>query len=161
MSAVFTVLLVAFLVALVMGRIVLVVSMWPTFNTRVVPWMRTRSWWPVPAQRRAESLLRELISDEEYAQVCGTGYLDVASPSRAGRVYRVPRGPGQVLVLDGGRVVERLCVQPEYGGLPEANVVVMHKLLIQADEERYLRVANHFPTRGSLMWSGYTGARTW
>jgi hypothetical protein len=62
-----------------------------------------------------------------------------------GRTYRIPRGPGQVLVLEHDRVTERLCVQPASGGLPEADVVLMHKLLIEADEETYLHTANHFP----------------
>ncbi len=28
----------------------------------------------------------------------------------------------------------------------------MHKLLIQADEETYLRTANHFAVRGRFAW---------
>jgi len=157
MNGLFTAMLIIILFSLMMGRLLLVLSMWPTYTARIAPWLRTQSWWPVPAQRRAESLLLELLTPSEYEQVCATGFLEVASPTRTSRVYRVPRGPGQVLVVDDGRVVERHCVQPEYGGLPEADVVLMHKLLIQTDEERYLRVANHFPTRGGSMWCGYLG----
>jgi hypothetical protein len=37
----------------------------------------------------------------------------------------------------------RLCVQPiEY--LPDADVVVLHKLMIEADEENYLLRANKY-----------------
>ena len=74
-----------------------------------------------------------------------TGFLEIPSPTRPDRVYRIPRGPGQVLVEERGRVMERLCLQPEVAGLPEADVVLMHKLLIEADEDRYLATANHFP----------------
>jgi hypothetical protein len=49
-----------------------------------------------------------------------------------------------VQVLEGGRVVERLCVQP-LDSLPEADVILMHKMLIEADESSYLATANHFP----------------
>lgn len=145
-------LIVGVVILLVIGRCVLLFSLWPSFSTRVSPWLRQRAWWPVPAERRAESLLRDMLTETEYRQVCTTGYLDVVSPSHSGRIYRVPRGPEQVLVLEGGRVTERLCVQPAAASLPEADLVLMHKLLIQADEETYLRTANHFAVRGRFAW---------
>lgn len=138
-------LIVTVVTMLMVARFFLIVATWPAFNARVWPWLRMRSWWPVPAERTAEGLLRSVLSEPEYRQLCLTGYLEVPSPARTGRLYRVPRGPGQVLVSENGRVTERLCVQPAIGGLPEADVVLMHKLLIEADEENYLQTANHFP----------------
>jgi len=105
--------------------------------------------WPT-ADRAAEALLRELVTEGEYRQLCTTGYLEVASPTQPGRIYRVPRNFGRVLVLDDGRANERLCIQPATRDLPEADVVLMHKLLIQADEDLYLSTANHF--RDPLLW---------
>jgi hypothetical protein len=105
--------------------------------------------WP-SADRAAEALLRELVTEGEYRQLRAAGYLDVASPTQPGRIYRVPRTCGRVLVLEGGRARERLCIQPAARDLPEADVVLMHKLLIQADEELYLSIANHF--RDPLLW---------
>jgi hypothetical protein len=122
-----------------------VLSSAPAISSRLSPWLRLHPWWPVPAERRAETLLRDMLAPEEYRRLLATGFLEVPSPTRPDRVYRVPRGPGQVLVEERGRVLERLCVQPEVAGLPEADVVLMHKLLIEADEERYLSTANHFP----------------
>ncbi len=136
---------VTIVVLIVVARFMLALWSWPALSARVWPWMRMRPWWPVPAERQAESLLYEMLSPMEYRQLCYTGFLDVPSPSRPNRTYRVPRGPGQVLVLENNRVTERLCVQPASGGLPEADVVLMHKLLIQADEDTYLQTANHFP----------------
>ncbi len=138
-------LVITVVVLIVVARFLLVLTTWPAFGARVWPWLRMQPWWPVPAERRAESLLRDLLSHREYAQLCYSGYLDVPSPSRDDRVYRVPRGPGQVVVLEDGRITERLCVQPAMGGLPEADVVLMHKMLIEADEDTYLQTANHFP----------------
>ncbi len=117
----------------------------PAVSARLSPWLRLHPWWPVPAERRAETLLRDMLSQEEYHHLLTTGFLAIPSPTRPDRVYRIPRGPGQVLVEERGRVMERLCLQPEIAGLPEADVVLMHKLLIEADEDRYLATANHFP----------------
>lgn len=111
-------------------------------------WLHPR--WVV-AQQRAEAALRALLTDAEYQQLCANGYLEVASLTQPQRVYRVPRGSGQVLVLEGGRPREYLCLQPAAQNLPQADVVLLHKLLIQADEELYLRTANHIPV---LIWDG-------
>lgn len=136
------VVLIIFLIAT--ARVMLLVSAWPSASGRLWPWLRLQSWWPVPADHTAETLLRDMLSPEEYRRLCASGVLEVPSPSYLNRVYRVPRGPGQVQVVEGGRVVERLCVQP-VDALPEADVILMHKMLIQSDERAYLETANHFP----------------
>jgi hypothetical protein len=110
--------------------------------------------WP-PADRAADAVLREFLTEAEYRQLRVTGYLEVASPMQPGRVYRVPRRQGRVLILDGGRPSEQLCIQPVTRDLPDADVVLMHKLLIQADEEFYLRTANHFSD--PVWWLSHSG----
>lgn len=133
------------LIALVFAaRMVLLLADWPSVSSRVWPWLRTRSWWPVAADHAAETLLRSTLSPEDYRRLAANAYLEIPSPTRSGRMYRIPRGPGQVLVVEGGRVTERLCLQPTES-LPEADVILMHKLLIEADEATYLETANHFP----------------
>ena len=60
--------------------------------------------WGDEAQRaheRAEALLREVLTDAEYTQLDQFGYLEVRSPSRPTRTYRVPRRPGRVAVREG------------------------------------------------------------
>jgi hypothetical protein len=126
------------------AKIVQLVSAWPPAGARIWPWLRLQSWWPVAADHAAEALLRDVLPPEQYQQLRSRAYLEVPSPTYAGRIYRVPRGPGQVMVVEGGRVIERLCLQPvDY--LPEADIILMHKLLIETDERRYLETANHFP----------------
>lgn len=93
---------------------------------------------------RAEELLRGLLDEQEYRQLMKRGYLDVASPSNARRIYRVPLFIGRVHVYEQGRAVFDLCVQP-VEPLPSADVVAMHKLMIQGNEQEYLASANQFP----------------
>ena len=134
-----------FIITLVAAaRVVLLLSAWPSVSARIWPWLRLHDWWPVPADHTAEKLLRDVLTHEEYTQLRAHAYLEVPSRARAERVYRVPRGPGQVQVVEGGRVIERLCLQP-LDALPEADVILMHKLLIEGDEHMYLATANHFP----------------
>jgi hypothetical protein len=121
-----------------------VISDWSVTNGRMLPWLRQQSWWPVASDHAAETLLHASLTPAEYRQLAANAYLDVPSPGHAGRFYRIPRGPGQVLVYEDGHVLERLCVQP-VENLPEADVILAHKLLIEADEMTYLQTANHFP----------------
>lgn len=93
------------------------------------------------ARQRAEQLLAELLTEAELRQLKTHGYLDVRSPSCPDRVYRVYHGGGPVQVREAGRASVLLCVQPQVY-LPEADVVLMHKLLIEGAERTYLRTAN-------------------
>lgn len=59
-------------------------------------------------------------------------------------MYRVPSGGGTVSVLERGRCIGRICVystQP----IPERETVIIHKLMIEGDEQDYLKAANHLP----------------
>jgi hypothetical protein len=103
-----------------------------------------RAW--LPSERRAMSLLREMLSSEEFRQLTWLGYVDVPSPSDRNRTYRVPRTRGYVQVIDGGRAVMRLCLQPTER-IPDADVVLLHKLMIEGNETAYLDKANKFPYR--------------
>lgn len=106
-----------------------------------MPWI-SKSW--REAEERAEALIRAVLSDAEYAKLKRDGYLEVASPNYPERVYRIPFGPGTVTVLEGGRCVARLCVYSTTP-IPEKEAVVVHKLMIEGNEQDYLRAANHLP----------------
>ncbi|HEX6554084.1 MAG TPA: hypothetical protein VF026_15060 [Ktedonobacteraceae bacterium] len=102
------------------------------------------------AKRRAGELLRSVLTPDQYSQMMQRGHLDLASPSDPERIYRVPKGPGRVQVREKGKVTMWLCLQP-LERVPEADVMVMHKLMIEADEETYLRKANRFtPTHWEM-----------
>ena len=95
------------------------------------------------AQERAETLLRDVLSVEGYEQLQRRGYLELHSRLHSGWVYRIPRHQGQVKVFEGEIPVLALCVQ-SVEPIPDADAIIMHKLMIEGDEETYLRVANRF-----------------
>jgi hypothetical protein len=95
------------------------------------------------AERRATDLLHDILTPEQLRQLLWRGYLEIPSPNEPQRVYRVPRSKGYVQVIENGRAIMRLCLQPiEY--LPDADIVVLHKLMIEANEETYLQKANKY-----------------
>ena len=95
------------------------------------------------AERRAADLLRDTLTPEQMRQLVWRGYLEIPSPTEPQRVYRVPKKKGYVQVMENGRAIMRLCLQPvEY--LPDADVIVLHKLMIEANEETYLQKANKY-----------------
>jgi hypothetical protein len=95
------------------------------------------------AERRAVGLLRDLLTPEQWRQLIWQGYLEIASPTKPQRIYRVPRTKGYVQVIENGHAVMRLCLQP-IERLPDADIVVLHKLMIEANEETYLQQANKY-----------------
>ncbi len=95
------------------------------------------------AESRAKALLREMLSEGQYQQLIKFGYLEVPSPAHENRTYRIPGSGGLVKVYEKGCAVMELCLQPA-DPLPDGDVVVMHKLMIEANEQEYLQKANHF-----------------
>jgi hypothetical protein len=87
-----------------------------------------------------------MLTPEQLRQLFWKGFLEIPSPTEPRRTYRVPKSRGYVQVIEDGRATMRLCLQPmEY--LPDADVVVLHKLMIEADEETYLQKANKYVSR--------------
>jgi hypothetical protein len=103
------------------------------------------------ADRRANELLQSVLTSEQYSQLIWLGYLDIQSPNNPACIYRVPRTRGLVRVIERGRHKANLCLQP-LEAVPVADVVVMHKLMIEADEETYLQTANRFSPLSSGTW---------
>ena len=95
------------------------------------------------AESRAKVLLREMLSEHQYQQLIKYGYLEVQSPTIDNRIYRIPGSGGLVKVYERGCAIMELCLQPAEP-LPDGDVVVMHKLMIEGNEEEYLQKANHF-----------------
>lgn len=96
----------------------------------------------LPADR-AEALLRAVLDESEYQQLTKRGYFDLRSPTEPERIYRIPRYCGLVRMYEHGVVARELCVQP-VEPLPTADVIAMHKIMIQGNEEEYLACARKY-----------------
>jgi hypothetical protein len=107
-----------------------------------------------PADRRAHELLRSVLNGEQYGQLMRNSYLEIKSPRDPGCIYRVLRTQGLVRVIEHGRHKANLCVQTR-DAVPGADILVIHQLMIGADEETYLQTANTF----TLMNSGTRDTR--
>jgi hypothetical protein len=118
------------IIALAMSPII-----WLLFQPYMKGWSR--------AERRAAGLLRDILTPEQLRQLLWQGYLEIPSPTEPQRVYRVPKSKGFVQVIDNGRSTMRLCLQP-VESLPDADIVVLHKLMIEANEETYLQKAHKY-----------------
>jgi len=103
------------------------------------------------ARRRAGELLRTVFTREQYRQLIKRGYVDIPSPRDPQCFYRVPQAPGLVGVIEKGRRKASLCLQP-LEWVPDADIVVIHKLMIEADEETYLQKANIIVPTSSDSW---------
>lgn len=93
------------------------------------------------AEMKAEQMLEELLSPAELRMVREHGYLEIASRLFERRFYRVPYRHGLVGVYENGVLIHRLCVgavEP----VPAGDLLLIHKLMIEASEEEYLRRAN-------------------
>jgi hypothetical protein len=96
------------------------------------------------AEARSWSMLHSLLSQPELDQISHRGYLEIPSQIHPLRVYRVASRPGLVYVYEKGMLACRLCVgATDY--LPSGDVILLHKLMIECDEEYYLRTANELP----------------
>lgn len=93
------------------------------------------------AEKRAKLLLGEFLTDEEHRQLTESGYLEVRSPSRAERVYRIREEGHSVDIFDSGVLSMRMRSQPSQE-IPAGDLILMHKFMIEGSEKEYLRSAN-------------------
>ncbi len=95
------------------------------------------------ARLRAEGLLREHLTERQQQDLSSRGYFDVVN-FKSKRHYRIRRGrAGNVYLLDGpcGREVKKLCCHPNER-VPDADTMLAQKLLIEFNEELFLKTAN-------------------
>jgi len=95
------------------------------------------------AERRAQLLISQMLDRQQQEQLTALGFLELRSQLIQGRSYRIPRRRGQVQVYEEGRHAGSLCIQPTRW-VPDADLILMHKLMIEGNEAEYLRTANFF-----------------
>jgi len=95
----------------------------------------------VTAESTAEKLLAEHLDDKQLEQFRNHRYFEVIRDAGK-RVYRIKHGwAGNIEVFEGGRLVETMCIHPS-AQVPFSDNLLAQKLLLEADEQRFRRIAN-------------------
>ncbi len=106
---------------------------------------------------RANQLLKESIGDTAYKSLSKRGFIEVQSPNEPTRHYHVPKSPTmRISMYERDRFRASLCVDP-IDSLPAGDRILLHKLMIEGNEQEYLRTANWFHRNGSEMPNPYRG----
>jgi len=93
--------------------------------------------------KRAERLLDRLLTSRQRKYWDRNRYIDIQSPSRPEVLYRVP-AYGQIMCFESGKLTKRLCIYV-LGSLPLADKILTLKMMIEADEPEFLKIAHVHP----------------
>lgn len=98
------------------------------------------------ARERAELLLRECLTpaQREELQLHRHFHLETVGKDGSRRRYRIERGRSRNVkqVTAEGAVIKTLCMHP-VDWVPDADTMLAQKLYLEADEDAFLRIANH------------------
>jgi hypothetical protein len=92
---------------------------------------------------KARRLLKASLTKSEWAFLKKHSYLVVASKTYPGREYHIPRKGGMIVCFHDGVLLYEYCLQPLML-LPDDDLVLAHKLMIECSEEEFLEKANRF-----------------
>jgi len=92
------------------------------------------------AWRRAESLLRDSLTDAQFAQYRERGFLEVRSRIDPDRMYRVD-GWRPVAVYERGQFIGAVCIRPKEH-IPGPDILLARKLMIEGAEHEFLQAGN-------------------
>ena len=93
------------------------------------------------ADERAEALLLAHLTPDQRETLERMRHFVVQS--ERGRVYRLRRGRlANVDEMDKDRVVAQYCIHPSIHNIPEADSLLAQKLMLEMNEEQFLRIAN-------------------
>jgi len=101
------------------------------------------------ARARAEALLRESLTQDEYQRLQRDGYLEIQSTLYPHRFYRIPRQQRRVQIHlfyamgDGQNYFKlaELCVIA-YDPVPYADLFLTQKWMLESNEKSFLAMAN-------------------
>jgi hypothetical protein len=113
----------------------------PAAAERAAAWRKRVS----QADDRAVRTLLEHLTPLQKEQYAKDKFFEVVSATSRRR-YRISHGwAGNITVFDEqDRQVEKLCIHPSKQ-VPYADNLLAQKLLLEADEEKFLKIANHTP----------------
>lgn len=93
------------------------------------------------ADKKADQLLKSLLSPEQIAQLDELSAFIITTPK--GNTYRIKRGwAGNIEKIDrDGQATDRFCIHPKIS-VPYADNMATQKLMLETNEDEFLRVAN-------------------
>ena len=92
------------------------------------------------AAARAQVILEEHLSAEQRKQLADNNWFEVITAKRRYRIRRGWAGNVDGLGVD-GRATDRYCIHPSEE-VPHEDNMLAQKLLLEADEDMFLRIAN-------------------
>ncbi len=92
------------------------------------------------AWQRAEQLLADSLTAQQYATYRARGFIEVRSPTYEDRVYRVD-GWRPVAVYENRQFVGAVCIRPREH-IPVPDVLLARKLMIEGAEAEFLGSGN-------------------
>lgn len=92
------------------------------------------------AWRRAEELLRDSLTSDQYEGYRSRGFVEVLSSLHPGRVYRID-GWRPVSVYEDGQFIGAVCIRPR-DHIPGPDVVLARKLMAEGAEQAFLDAGN-------------------
>lgn len=108
------------------------------------------------ALKRAKDLLLSVLHPQQAKDLLKGGFFYVNAPS--GRLYRIDEGTHgnlKVISRETGKIVERLCIQPD--GVPAGDAMLVQKLMIETAEEALRAHANiTVELDGKIIWGDKT-----
>lgn len=88
--------------------------------------------------------MKEVLGEGRYLDFIKTKQLTVPSKLYKDRYYIV-REYGRVEVVENGETTEELCLVSKDYSLVAQDIMALKKLMLEGDEKRFLKVANHLP----------------
>jgi hypothetical protein len=133
---------------LLFGGLVLSLAVWSLCRWGILP-CRARE-----AENRAEQLLQQHVTPQQYQQLQERGYIEIPSQLHPDHRYRIFRQRQRVQIFS---VNQTNSGEPrqKYGELcvvacdpvPDADLFLAHKWMIEGDERAYLAIANRVTYR--------------
>jgi hypothetical protein len=97
------------------------------------------------AEKRAEMLLQSVLDPAQREELKERGFFTLETIAKNGerRIYRIKRGRSHNVeqVDASGRRIKTLCAHPR-ASVPNADTMVVQKLMLESQEEEFLRIAN-------------------
>lgn len=129
---------------LLLGGLFLILTAWGLSRLGILPGTKNE------AEDRAEQLLRQHLTPTQYQQLQEQGYIEIPSQLHPGRLYRIFRRRRRahiyVFETDGDTARRQkhgeLCLVA-CDPVPDADLFLAQKWMIESDEKNYLTIANY------------------